>query len=92
MCCCAYTSHRTGRPSTPRGNWLSATQGDRVEQATAHGAAKALAAVATFAMLGIGTARATDQGITGTKFLPESGKFVLCRRIPRAEERHEQGR
>ena len=57
--------------------------GDGMEQATAQGAAKALAAaVATFAMLGIGTARATDQGITGKRFLLKSGKFVLLPNDP----------
>ena len=46
-------------------------------------AAAALVTVAaSMAVLGIGTARATDQGITGKKLLLKSSKFVLLSKDP----------
>jgi len=41
-----------------------------------------VAAAASMAVLGIGTARATDQGITGKKLLLKSSKFVLLSKDP----------
>ena len=39
-------------------------------------------AAATMAVLGISTAHATNQGITGKKLLIKSGKFVLLSKDP----------
>src|SRR5215472_13614967 len=49
----------------------------------AQSAVKALiTASAAITLLGIGTANATDQGITGKKLLIKSGKFVLLSKDP----------